>query len=111
MYQVFYYTTVTGRIPVKEFIDGLDELTQARFFAYVNLLKESGPNLKRPYADIVQGKIREIRPRQGRVLYFFAIDKKIILVHGFLKKKDQIDQKDIDTAIERMNDWWARKGE
>lgn len=108
MYKVYYYTTARGDNPVQEFVDGMDETTQARFFAYVELLKEHGPNLKRPYADIVYGKIREIRPRQARVLYFFAIGNRVILVHGFLKKKDAIDPADIAVAESRMKDWLHR---
>lgn len=108
IYKVYYYTTTQGKTPVKEFIDELDEISQTRFFAYVELLKEHGPNLKRPYADIVKGKIREIRPRQSRVLYFFAIENRIILLHGFLKKKDAIDPKHISIAETRMEDWIRR---
>jgi hypothetical protein len=97
-----------GENPVQDFVDSLDDLTQARFFAYVDMLKEYGPNLKRPYADIVQGKILEIRPRQARVLYFFAVGNRIILVHGFLKKRDAIHPKDIALAESRFQDWMQR---
>jgi phage-related protein len=108
VYKVFYYTTARGENPVREFVDELDDTTQARFFAYVDMLKEYGPNLKRPYADVVMGKIREMRPRQARVLYFFAVGDRIILVHGFLKKKDAIDPSDIALAESRMKDWLQR---
>ena len=45
--------------------------------AYLSLLEKQGPNLKRPYADIVRGKIRELRihysSNQFRILYFFQM--------------------------------------
>jgi phage-related protein len=84
-------------------------LTQAKFFAYAELLAEHGPNLKRPYADPVRGKIRELRPRQARVLYFFAVERKIILVHGVIKKTQKLDSADIDLAEGRMMDWLSRQ--
>jgi len=49
--------------------------------------------LHRPHADAVRGKIRELRCTMGtlahRFLFFFDRDK-VIVTHGFLKKKDAI---------------------
>ncbi len=109
-YKVIYYTTERGDNPVEEFVDGLDATTRARFFDYVKLLSVEGPNLKRPYADVVRGKIRELRPRQSRILYFFTIGNKIVLLHGFLKKTQEINPKDISLAETRMNEWLRRRG-
>ncbi|MBL0059305.1 MAG: type II toxin-antitoxin system RelE/ParE family toxin [Elusimicrobia bacterium] len=107
-YKAIYYTTGRGENPVAEFVDGLDPLTQAKFFAYVGLLEEYGPNLKRPYADVVRGKIRELRPRQARVFYFFAVGERIVFVHGVVKKRDALDSGAIDMAQARMLDWLKR---
>ncbi|MGQ0644342.1 MAG: type II toxin-antitoxin system RelE/ParE family toxin [Elusimicrobiota bacterium] len=108
MYKAVYYTTVRGDNPVKKFVDGLDQHTQQKFFAYVELLESEGPNLKRPFADLVEGNIRELRPKQARALYFFAHGNKIVLVHGFLKKRNAIDKKDVEIAKSRMADWLHR---
>jgi len=110
MYQVIYYETADGEKPVKEFVNSLDPVTKAAFFHYAQMLADQGPNLPRPYADIVDGKIREIRPRQARVLYFFHHRTNIILVHGFLKKSQKVKQADIETANKRMKDWIERNG-
>ena len=108
MYRIVFFEAERGAKPVEEFIDGLDTRTQAKVVSYLTLLQELGPNLKRPYADIVDGKIREIRPRQARIFYFFMFRDRIILVHGFLKKKDRIDPKEIEVANKRMADWIRR---
>ena len=109
-YKVLWYETARGDKPAEEFVQGLDEDTQARFIVYVEMLGEHGPNLKRPYADIVRGKIRELRPRRARVLYFFAVGHRVILTNGVLKQRDDLDPKDIDLAESRMNDWLRRNG-
>jgi len=109
-YKVIYYTSERGDNPVEEFINVLDATTRAKFFSYVNLLSVEGPNLKRPYADVVRGKIRELRPRQARILYFFAIENKIVLLHGFRKKTQEINPKDISLAEKRTNEWLLRRG-
>jgi hypothetical protein len=55
------YTTERDDSPIDEFLDGLDMKSRAKVAAHLSLLEEQGPNLKRPYADIVRGKIRELR--------------------------------------------------
>ncbi|MHB9099806.1 MAG: type II toxin-antitoxin system RelE/ParE family toxin, partial [Syntrophales bacterium] len=76
------------------------------------VLGRAGPNLKRPYADIVRGKIRELRIHYSsnhfRVLYFFQMIDQIVLVHGFSKKTQQLKKRDIDLAETRMEDWMRR---
>ena len=43
-----------------------------------------------------------------RVLYFFA-DRKIVLLHGILKKTQELSPADIETAERRMNEWLHRR--
>ena len=61
MYNLIFYTAEQGDSPLDDFLDGLDKKSRAKVAAYLSLLEEQGPNLKRPYADIVRGKIRELR--------------------------------------------------
>ena len=80
--------------------------------AHLSLLEEKGPALKRPYADIVKGKIRELRihyrSNQYRILYFFQLREQIILVHAFSKKTQSLKEKDIELAERRMEDYMRR---
>ena len=64
MYNLVFYMTERGDSPVDDFLDGLDKKSRAKVAAHLSLLEEQGPNLKRPYADVVRGKIRELRIRQ-----------------------------------------------
>jgi hypothetical protein len=48
-----------------EILDGLDKKSRAKVAANLSLLEEEGPHLKRPYADVVRGKIRELRIREA----------------------------------------------
>ena len=74
-------------------------------------MEEYGPNLPRPYADVVRGKIRELRvifaSAQYRFLYFFH-SKHIIITHGFLKKTDRVPDSEIDRAQRIMADFEDR---
>ena len=75
MYDIIYYQSARGEELVKEFLHGLDQKSQVKAYARLALLAEEGPNLKRPYADVVQDKIRELRVRFSktnvRLFYFF----------------------------------------
>ncbi len=112
MFDLVFYTTERGYSPIDEFFDGLDKKSRAKVAAHLSLLEDQGPNLKRPYADIVRGKIRELRihysSNQYRILYFFQVRDQIVLVHAFIKKTQQLKEKDIELAESRMEEWMLR---
>jgi phage-related protein len=112
LYNLIFYTAERGDSPLDDFLDGLDKKSRAKVAVYLSLLEEQGPNLKRPYADIVRGKIRELRihhsSNQYRILYFFQLFDQIVLLHAFSKKTQQLRKKDIDIAEKRMRDWMLR---
>jgi phage-related protein len=112
LYNLVFYTTARGDSPVDDFLDGLDKKSRAKVAARLTLLEEQGPHLKRPYADVVRGKIRELRIHQSsnqyRLLYFFQLRDQIILMHAFSKKTQQLKEKDIELAETRMQDWIKR---
>jgi phage-related protein len=109
LYNLIFYTTERGDSPVDDFLDALDKKSRAKVAAHLSLLEEQGPNLKRPYADVVRGKIRELRIHQSsnqyRILFFFQARDQIVLVHAFSKKTQQLKEKDIELAERRMEDW------
>jgi len=112
LYSLVLYTTERGDSPIDEFLDGLDKKSRAKVAAHLSLLEEQGPNLKRPYADIVRGKIRELRihysSNQYRILFFFYVRDQIVLLHAFSKKSQQLKEKDIELSERRMEDWIRR---
>lgn len=112
MYELVLYTTERGDSPIDAFLDRLDKKSRAKVAAHLSLLEEQGPNLRRPYADIVRGKIRELRihhsSNQYRILYFYQMRDQIVLVHAFSKKSQQLKEKDIELSERRMEDWMRR---
>jgi len=112
LFNLVLFTTERGESPIDNFLDGLDKKSRAKVAAHLSLLEEQGPHLKRPYADVVRGKIRELRihysSNQYRVLYFFHVRDQIVLVHAFSKKTQQLKEKDIELSERRMEDWMRR---
>ena len=114
MYQILYYTNARGDSPVEELLDSLDRKAFKKVAAFIGYLAEQGPNLHRPYSDHVRGPLRELRVQFARnsvrVLYFFMDGRRIVLLHGFLKKDQSLRPMDIDLAENRMRDWISRFG-
>jgi len=112
MYEIRYYKNTRGDSPVAEFIDKLGLKSKVKVFRYLENLEAYGPLLPRPYADYLRDKIYELRVTHGRlsirILYFFVKGKIIVLTSGFLKKKDKVDKREIETAVNRMNDYLKR---
>ena len=112
MYSVYFYKDRKDYYPVKDFIEELNKKSQAKVARYVELLKEHGPNLLRPYADQVKDKIRELRVRVSdgnvRIFYFFFVDRRIILLHAFKKKTQELPEGEIEQAKRNMEDFIER---
>ena len=81
---------------------------RAKIEARMVLLAEEGPMLRRPFADVVEGKIRELRIGRGRlehrILYYFVKGDSVVLLHAFLKKKQKLLRRELDLARSRMRE-------
>lgn len=57
------------------------------------VLETDGNNIREPYSKFLGDGIYEVRVQQvnniTRVLYFFVVNKKIILTNGFIKKSQK----------------------
>ena len=110
-YEVLFYETAEGRCPTKDFLDALPLKVRAKVSKWLDLLRREGPKLPRPYADVVRGKIRELRVSFGgthhRLLYFFH-GKRIIVTHGFVKKTAAVPDEELTRAQRWMDDFMAR---
>ena len=115
-WEVIYYTDPRGVSPVREFIDNLpSKRAQARILALIGLLEEKGIYLHRPYADLLEDGIHELRVRVSklryRVLYFFWQEEKIVLTHGFTKVTKRVPKREIERAKAYRDDWITRHRE
>jgi hypothetical protein len=112
VYEVHYYETVDGHCPVYEFINSRSNKDQAKLFAWIEKLEEMGPTLPRPYADLLQDGIHELRCKlkgeQHRVLYFFVYQSRIVLTHAFMKTSSKVPDREIRKAQQMREDYIKR---
>ena len=110
-----YYFTHDGLKPVKEYIDELPLREQAKTLAFIALLEEKGPNLPRPYADILEDGIHELRIKlkgtQVRILYFFCYQNIIVLTNAFDKHTSEVPKAEIKLAKDRRTDFLGKHSE
>lgn len=112
MYNIEFYETIDGKKPVEEFMDSLDDKMASKLIGLMDILEERGTELRKPYSKYLEDGIFELRCQQGsnitRVLYFFYIDKRIIITNGFIKKKQKMPKKELKLAKKRRADWLDR---
>ena len=98
-----------------DFLDSLPQEGQIKLLKFLELLSQAGPQLRRPYSDILYEGIHELRFRLGklyvRILYFFVYGKYIILQSGFRKKTDRTPDKFVEQAIAYRDKITARYSE
>jgi len=111
-WKIIYYESGKGECPIEDFINSKSVNNKAKIFSLLTLLEEKGPNLPRPYADILKEGIHELRIKlsgdQTRILYFFCYRDFIILTHAFYKKSDRVPENEIKKAIKYKEDFLRR---
>jgi phage-related protein len=108
IYRLEFYQAPRGDYPARGFLESLPEGPRMKAATWLGLLQEKGPNLQRPYADVLEEPIQELRISFGtlemRLLYFIH-GKSIVVTHGFLKKTRKVPKKEIELAKRYRNDW------
>ena len=101
-FEVEFYETTDGDKPAKDFLISLDNKMRAKMASMISLLQENGYNLREPYSKHLSEGIFELRAKVGsditRVMYFFYIDRRVILTNGFVKKTKKTPLKELEKA-------------
>ncbi len=114
-WNVVYYETIKKECPVENFINSKSIKNRAKILNWLEQLEAQGPNLPRPYADLLEDGIHELRIKlsgeQIRIIYFFCYGEFIILTHAFRKNTDKVPKTEIEKAKKYRNDFIARFNE
>ena len=112
-FQVEFYETEDGRIPTAEFLDSLEPKMNAKMVGLMEILEEKGNLLREPYSAPLEDGIFELRAVQGsnisRALFFFYIEGRIIITHGFIKKTQRTPREQIELAKKYRDDFLKRQ--
>jgi phage-related protein len=112
-FEILFYSKADGTEPAKAFLDSLDVKMRAKMLRTITLLQDNGYELREPYSKPLRNGIFELRAKVGndtsRVLYFFVINKKIILTNGFVKKTQRTPEEEIARAERYRADYLERE--
>ncbi len=113
-FEIRFYETVDGEHPAKDFIISLEPKLRAKMLRCIEILRDSGNELREPYTKYLGDGLFELRAKQGndisRVLYFFVVGKKIVLTNGFIKKTQKTPKREIAMADKYRQDYNERFG-
>jgi phage-related protein len=80
----------------------------ADYARLTELLAEHGPNLRLPHSRAFGNGLFELRPRGrssiGRAFYCFVLDRRVVVVHAFIKKTQETPGKELKVARKRVKE-------
>jgi len=102
-YVIAYYNA-----SVQETIDEWPTGISASYVRIVEQMEVSGPNLGLPYTRPFGEGLFEIRARGeegiGRAFFCSLVGRRIVILHGFIKKTQQTPQKELKLARKRLKE-------
>ncbi len=115
MFEVKFYEKENGECPIQNFINKLPLNLQAKVLIDLKKLQLNGNLLREPTSKFLEDGIFELRTKLAtdivRTLYFFQIDKKIIITNGFKKKTQKTPKAQIEIAKEYRKDYFRQEKE
>lgn len=101
-----FYKTSNNKSPIDDFVDSLDIKTQNKVIDVLSLLKDYGIRLGIPHSKKVTGtplwELRILGSDNIRIFYIAKRGRTFLLLHGFQKKKQKTDKKEMRTALDRL---------
>ena len=111
-WKIVWYENLNGSSPVRSFVDSLDPKTKSRVISTVDLLEKYGVRIGRPYSKKLTGynlwELRILGQANIRIFYVAVVNQTFVLLHGFIKKKQKTDKKEIKTAVSRLQNYKNR---
>ena len=111
-WKIIYYETIQGNSPMRGFIQSLDSRIQNKIADILDLLEEFGILVGPPHSKKVIGtplwELRILGSDSIRIFYAAVVNRRFLLLHGFQKKKQKTDSREIKTAISRLDDYQLR---
>ncbi|TGU73949.1 type II toxin-antitoxin system RelE/ParE family toxin [Geomonas terrae] len=102
-YRLFYYNE-----EVEEEFDAWPVGLRARFRALTIRIEIHGPNLGMPHTRALGNGLFEIRAKGeegiGRAFFCTLVGRKIVILHGFIKKTEKTPKQEIEKARVRQKE-------
>jgi len=108
-YQIIFFQKSNGRKPVFEYLNKLSKKDRSKIVDCIQGLSVYSEFRKEPFSRHLSGKLRELKVdfshNRHRIIYFFRIEKVIILLHAFKKKTNRTPEREIFKAKKYMQEY------
>lgn len=112
MTKIYYYLSRTGKNPVREFIESLEKLQKGRVLKVFAYIETYGPRISisqiKKLFNTPFWEIRILGNSNIRIIYFIKQGDNVLVLHGFVKKKQKTPKRELETTFERYKDWLKR---
>ena len=102
-WEIIYYNEV-----IQDQIASMPAGIQARYLRLTERMRIYGANLGMPHTRAMKDGLFELRMKSkegiGRVFYCTLLNKRIVMLHSFIKKTQTTPSKELKIAISRMNE-------
>lgn len=107
MFEVIIYTNKKGESSVKTRIGELKaksskdkraKVTLNKILEYIAVLERCGTRAGEKFTKHIDGDIWELRPLDDRIFFFCWVNKTIVLLHSFIKKRQKTPKREIEQA-------------
>ena len=109
---VYYQAPGQSSSPVYDFINSLDANAKSKVVNTFNLLEGYGTRLASSHVKKLTGtelwELRMLGQDNIRILYVATAGKSFLLLHGFIKKKQKTDKREIKKAMGRLREYRSR---
>lgn len=93
---------------VEKFVLDMPSGLRAKYFRLAELMEEFGANLGMPHSRSMSEGLFELRVKSqegiARVFYCTLVGKRIVMLHGFIKKTQKTPAKEAKLARKRMKE-------
>lgn len=111
-FHLIYYRKENGFVPMKGFLDSLEQKLQAKALRDLVVLQAKADLLREPMTKSLGKGLFELRLRQSsdiaRMFFFFCPGRTIVVTHGFVKKTGKTPRIEIERALRYKADWERR---
>ena len=106
---IYYYINQQKENPVKDFINSLSKIQQAKVLRLFQIIENYGIQSIPRHIKKLQGyplwEIRILGQDNIRIIYIGVTRSNILVLHGFIKKSQKTPAKEISLALKHYSNW------
>jgi hypothetical protein len=110
-FTIEYAVLKDGSVPGREFLAGQDSRWRAQLLRLYELMGDSGSIRNPEKFSKLEGDFFEFKAYQIRMIFYFRRDRRVVITHGCIKKRDRINREELRRAARIKEEYEAMLNE